>query len=88
MKHTDEASPVEGDVIRMRTTCDHEIWAGFFGVDPNGTQPECGCEITIDVEPDCIEYEDGKMARPSYSVECPKCKALLEWPQEWEIVAV
>lgn len=66
------------------TTCGNEIWSGFFGINANGDQPECGCEIEIEVDDDCIEYE-GKTLRPAFSVQCPKCGAYLEWPQEWEI---
>lgn len=75
----------DGKIIRLQTICETELWAGFFGIDSNGTQSECGCVIEIEVESDCIEQdEDG--IRPSFSVECPKCHRWLEWPQNWEIL--
>jgi len=73
--------------MKLSTICGHEKWAGFFGINENGDQPECTEEIEIDVEEDCIIKEDGYV-RPAFSVECPGCGVLLEWPQEWEIVAV
>ena len=66
----------------LSTTCEIEIWSGFFGVDCDGTHPECGQDIEVHVD-DYEEDEDGS-CRPHFSVECPKCKNILEWPQEWE----
>lgn len=71
--------------MKIRTVCEHEIWAGFFGINENGDQPECCEEIELEVEEDCIESKDGCI-RPSFSIDCPKCGATLDWPQEWEIV--
>jgi hypothetical protein len=68
--------------MRLQTTCEHEIWSGFFGINANGDQPECQTEITIDVEDDCIVREEDTI-RPSFSVDCPGCGATLDWPQEW-----
>ena len=72
------------NLIRLRTTCERELWVGFFGYNENGDQPECTQEITIDVEPECVEKEDG--IRPSFAVQCPSCKGWLEWPHEWEVI--
>jgi len=71
--------------MKLRTTCEKEIWVGFFGMNANGDQPECLEEIEIEVDEDCID-EDHTGIRPSFTVECPKCHSLLEWPQVWEIV--
>jgi hypothetical protein len=73
-------------LVRLRTTCGRELWAGFFGINENGYQPECGCEITEDVEPESLERDEDGTVRPCYAVECPECKGLLEWPHEWEII--
>lgn len=71
--------------MKLRTTCEAILWVGFFGINENGDQPECGCEIEEEVEDDCIDTESPGI-RPSYSVRCPKCGSLLEWPHEWEII--
>jgi hypothetical protein len=71
--------------MKISTTCEQILWAGFFGNNPNGDQPECGTYIELDVEEDYIDKEEPGI-RPSYSIRCPKCNALLEWPQEWEEV--
>ena len=71
--------------MKLSTICGHEKWAGFFGINENGDQPECTEEIEIEVKEDCIEREDENI-RLNFSVECPGCGALLEWPHEWEIV--
>ena len=73
--------------MKLTTTCERILFAGYFGIDEIGTQPECGCVVEIEIEDkdveECIEY-DGDNIRPSFSVECPKCKTMLEWPQVWE----
>jgi hypothetical protein len=75
-------------VVQLQTICEAELWSGFFGIDETGRQPECGCVITEQAEEDSIEVDqDGKM-RPCYSVQCPQCGFLLEWPQAWEPVPV
>lgn len=71
-------------MVALRTTCEIEIWSGFFGIDANGTQPECGNEIEIDVEPDEYETDEHGDVRPVFAVLCTKCKTWLEWPQIWE----
>ena len=65
--------------IWLQTSCETELWAGFFGIDETGRQPECDQEILEELE------EDGTM-RPCYSVQCPKCKTWLEWPHRWELL--
>jgi hypothetical protein len=70
---------------KLRTECGAELWAGFFGINTNGDQPECTEEIIEEVDEDCIERDESGI-RPCYAVRCPKCGILLEWPQEWEIV--
>jgi len=72
-------------MMKLRTVCEREIWSGFFGIDEYGTQPECGQEIEIEVEEDCI-INDKYGIRPSFSVECPKCHGTIAWPQQWEVV--
>ena len=79
-----EEDVVPQRLVRLTTTCQRELWAGFFGYNANGDQPECPQEITVDVEEECVEREDG-IIRPSFAVECPACGGLLEWPHEWEI---
>ena len=66
------------------TTCERELWSGFFGIDEFGTQPECNqvIEILIDDDEELEIDEDGTI-RPVYSVECPRCKGSLDWPQAW-----
>jgi len=64
--------------IKLETTCTMEIWSGFFGIDVEGNQPECGEVIQIEVEPDSLIIEDDGTAYPCYSIECPKCKGVLE----------
>ncbi len=71
--------------MKLQTTCEAEIWSGFFGINENGDQPECGAVIEEEVEEDCVERDEYGI-RPCYSVRCPKCGILLEWPQEWEII--
>ena len=73
-------------LVRLRTVCGRELWAGFFGINEHGDQPECYCEITEDVEEDSVERDEDGTVRPCYSVECPSCGGLLEWPHEWEII--
>ena len=70
--------------IQLETTCEQELWAGFFGINSNGDQPECGNFITEVVEEESIEFDETGI-RPCYSVRCTKCGALLEWPQQWEL---
>lgn len=70
---------------KLRTTCERELWAGFFGINENGDQPECSTEIEIEVEEEDIE-RDKQGIRPYFAVECPKCHGVLEWPHAWEIV--
>jgi hypothetical protein len=72
-------------MVKIRTTCGMEIWSGFFGIDANGTQPDCMEEIEIEVEEESIERE-GDAVKLCYSIACPKCGGLIEWPQEWEVV--
>jgi len=72
--------------VKLETICEQELWAGFFGINANGDQPECGQEIIIEVEEDCIDTDDDGNIRPSYVVECPKCGALLDWPQVWTLI--
>ena len=72
--------------VTLRTTCEMETPVGFFGINADGCQPDCGHEFEIEVEAESIETDDDGTIRPCYSVRCPKCKALLEWPQEWEVV--
>ena len=74
-------------VVMLRTVCEMELWAGFFGVDTNGNQPECGHEFTIEIESDSIAVDVDGTVRPCYGVNCPKCNSLLEWPQAWEVVS-
>jgi len=73
-------------MIRLRTICEGELWAGFFGINANGDQPECMEEIEIDVEDESIEVDSDGTIRPCYSIECPNCHRYLEWPQKWEVV--
>jgi hypothetical protein len=73
-------------MVMLKTTCEGELWAGFFGINANGDQPECDAEITIEVEEDCTETDKYGNIRPSFSVECPKCHRDIDWPQEWEVV--
>ena len=80
------SAPVHA-VVTLRTECTMELWAGFFGIDVNGTQPECGHEFEIEVEVDSLETSDDGTVRPCYGVHCPKCNSLLEWPQAWELVS-
>ena len=72
--------------MKLRTTCGHTIWAGFFGINEHGNQPECGEEIEIEVEEECIEVDKHGDTRPCFSVECSNCHNYLEWPQIWEVV--
>jgi len=72
--------------MKLRTTCEHMLWAGFFGINENGDQPECDTEIEEEIEEDCLETDEDGTIRPCYSVQCPKCGAWLEWPHAWEIV--
>lgn len=68
-------------MTQLRTVCGAELWSGFFGVDADGTQPECTCEIFVETD----EYEeDGDDIHLPFSVECPECGMVLEWPQVWE----
>jgi hypothetical protein len=61
---------------RLETTCTQELFIGFFGMDANGTQPECGATNTIDVEyGDYTKYEDGYA--PLAEHYCISCKAPL-----------
>lgn len=54
-----------------------EIWSGFFGIDEDGNQPECGTHIRIEVEEESVVWgKDGPY--PCYDIECPKCKGLLD----------
>lgn len=71
--------------MKLRTTCETELWAGFFGINENGDQPICNTEIEEEVEEDSIEQDEDGL-RPCYAVRCPSCGSLLEWPQSWEIV--
>lgn len=73
-------------VIRLRTICEAELWAGFFGYNTNGDQPECGFEIIEDVEEESLEVDQQGNMRPCYAIECPKCGTTIEWPQEWEVI--
>jgi hypothetical protein len=72
--------------MKLSTTCEHTIWAGFFGINENGDQPECGEVIEIEVEEECVEVDRHGDVRPCFSVECPNCHNDLEWPQIWEVV--
>lgn len=74
--------------MKLSTTCEHVILAGFFGINENGHQPECGEEIEIQVEVESVETDEFGDTRPCFSVECPKCNNDLDWPQIWEIVEV
>ena len=56
----------------VEATCNCEIFAGFFGIDANGNQPECGNVLRIEVDEDEIEYEDDLIKLP-YSVKCDSC---------------
>jgi hypothetical protein len=71
--------------MKLRTVCETELWAGFFWINENGDQPECGQEIEIEIDEDCIE-EDEYGIRPASAIKCPKCHTWLVWPQEWEVV--
>ena len=73
--------------VTLRTTCGAELWAGFFGIDCNGNQPECGHEFEIEVEEESVEIDKHGDIRVCFGIECPVCKTLLEWPQVWEIVS-
>jgi hypothetical protein len=72
--------------VWLRTTCETELWAGFFGIDETGRQPECDQEILEELEEDSLEIEEDGTMRPCYSVQCPKCKTWLEWPHAWYLV--
>lgn len=82
---TSPATPLRS--VTLRTTCEMEIWSGFFGIDCEGNQPECGCEVEIEVELESIEVDADGTLRPCFGVQCPGCKCLLEWPQSWEVVS-
>ena len=71
--------------MKLKTICERELFAGFFGINERGDQPECGTEIIIEVDEESIERE-GDIIRPCFSVECPGCHACIDWPQEWEII--
>ena len=73
-------------VFILETVCEAELWAGFFGIDETGSQPECNTTITEEVDEDCIDVDD-EGVRPSYTVSCPKCGCSLEWPQTWTILS-
>ena len=66
--------------MKLRTTCYMETPVGFFGINADGYQPDCG------YEPECVETNEDGSVRPCYAVQCSSCNSLLEWPQEWEIV--
>jgi len=69
----------------LQTTCEHELWAGFFGIDERGSQPECGQVVTVEIDDeDEIDADEDGTIRPCFSVECPRCGGLLEWPQAWQ----
>jgi len=70
--------------ILLRTTCETDLWAGFFGIDETGRQSECDQELIEEVEEDSLVVDEDGTMRPCYSIECPKCGSLLEWPHAWE----
>jgi len=72
-------------LVTIRTTCGCEGWAGFFGYNENGDQPECNADVVLEVEEDCLYEEDGRLYL-AYDETCPVCGGNLVWPQEWEIV--
>ena len=74
------------EMIKLQTICTMELWAGYFGIDEDGNQPECGEVINIKVEQEDIETDEDGTIRPCYAIRCPKCKMNLEWPQAWETV--
>jgi len=59
--------------MKLEATCRCELFAGFFGIDASGNQPECGNTIEIDVElDDLIKVDDDSFCLP-YSIECESC---------------
>ena len=39
-----------------------------------------------EVDADCVDADDVGL-RPSYTIGCPACGRLLEWPQAWQILS-
>lgn len=70
----------------LRTECQNEMFAGFFGINADGMQPECGTVITEEVDGLDGFEADREGVRPAYAVTCPGCGCQLEWPHDWEIV--
>ena len=63
--------------------CSHEVCLGFFGIDANGTHPECGhTNYLKGVEHDSLEEIDGQI-KPCYEANCEKCGGTIE---AWERV--
>jgi hypothetical protein len=70
----------------LTTTCGAESWMPFFGIDETGRMPECDQVLTEEVEEDSLEIDSDGTMRPCYSIECPNCGCLLEWPHAWELI--
>ena len=62
------------------------LWAGFFGIDTDGNQPECNNEIEAEFSEGEIEYDAALEGYITSAFTCPRCKNVLEWPQTWDIV--
>lgn len=86
-KSLEVPSPVmEEERLTIQTVCQQELWAGFFGINENGDQPACNQIITVQMGKDCIDFNPDGSIKSVPAFKCPKCKSLLEWPQEWYVV--
>jgi hypothetical protein len=72
--------------MRLTTICESILWAGFFGINEHGDQPECLHETAVEVEDEDEYTEDKDGLRPVAEYSCPSCGGSLGWPQKWVIM--
>lgn len=77
--------PLVNRSVILTTVCERELFAGYFGLDADGTQPECLQIIEVEVSEEEIDYGDDGVPRPPFTVTCPSCGNTIEWPHEWAI---
>jgi len=69
--------------MKVKTDCGHILWAGHFGINESGDQPECLHVIRMDVEEACYTHVEYGIEL-SFSSRCPKCNSTIESDHLWE----
>ena len=64
-----------------------ELFAGFFGIDANGTQPECGATVVVELDEESVELDGDGYPRPCFEVTCQSCGGVID-PTccDWEVL--